>query len=191
MLAKVSRLNYRKGLFRLWVIGAVVWVVFAVTQKQSEVEYTARYAFDYDGLRQANQSYYISQEVELKNRLKDIETEEKARRAKELAEKPASDEYERALLKAGLPPSPKALPEARQNPFALHNILGLPQTPQEEITSINAWLKSHSDTTPTYPALNWLTYVFLPPPILGVVLLLAFYLIRFVLRWLGRGFAPR
>ena len=190
MFAKLQGLNYRKGLFRVWVVGTAVWVAFAITEKESDINYAVQYAFNYDGLKQENEAKYQRERGELSGRLKFLEAEEKIRREAELAKKPLLDDYERMLREAGLPPSPKTTPSLYSNAYAVHNLLGRPQTPQEEIVSINNWVNLTRDTAPIYPDLRWLAFVLLPPPLFGLALLLGFLLLRQIVLWVGKGFSP-
>ena len=190
MLARLLRLNYRRGLFRLWIISAAVWVAFAITEKESEINYAVQYIFNYDGLKLENEANYQRERGVLSGRLKFLEGEEKIRRDAELTKKPLLDDYERMLRGAGLPPSSNTAPSSYSNPYAAHNLLGRPQTPQEEIASINDWINSNKNTAPTYPDLQWLAFVLFPPPLFGLALLLGFLLLRQIVRWVSQGFSP-
>ena len=158
-----SSIHIRAGVFRIWLVLSVVWVLFAVWHWESDIGYAYRFFFHRveltEGLREAGQ--------QIKQARRDERDELSQRHEAAIARfrQEEASEYGQNLKRAGLPLTPP--------------------TPDLRIATLTKLLVERlQDEGPSHPELLWIVAVTAPP----FAVALAFVLLFQVVKWIWRGF---
>ena len=156
-------IHIRAGVFRIWLLLSVAWVLFAVWHWESDIGYAYRFFFRQAeltaDLRQAEQQIKQARQDERDTLNKQHEAAITRFRKEE------ASEYGLNLKRAGLPLTPP--------------------TPDPQISALTKLLVERpQDEGPSRPELLWVIAVAAPPFAVGVVFALLFQ----VVKWIWRGF---
>ncbi len=161
---QLHRINWRRGLLRVWLVAWSAWAVFVVAENWKEVRYTFRYLTATDELN-------LKAEARKQKRVEQLGEEliTAAREAKE-----AQQRIE-VLTRTGAWDSLDTFPRLELE-FKRDRDL-------EKLRSELANLKASPAVAPE-PSLNWLVAIWLPPLGLALASIALYYLGR----WLFAGF---
>jgi hypothetical protein len=163
----MKTINFRTGLFRLWLLATLGWLSFGIWHWAPEIRYTYRYYINHDQLaaehREIDREITLSYEVQ-RDELARHHSAAVARHKKEL-----ESEYGQAVGKAGMPLKPPE-PDPRLAELDEHI---------SKRTLISEPLSS--------PDPIWVIGL-LAPPILALV---AAFSLALTARWVWRGFSSK
>ena len=135
MFTKLTKLNFRRGLFRVLVVSSFAWVVFAVVKTESEISYAVGFVTDYEGIRRSNELYHQPQIATLKQRLNLLEQADRIRQVELARNKSTDDEYTKFLKQNEISWTAAALERE-----ASSMRLGFPfDAPEEPTTALGKW----------------------------------------------------
>lgn len=213
---RISR-NVRRGLFRIWIIAALVWLVAACVYSKplDKIVYAHAYFFDHANLVQAQKAEYLDDCYKLikKQRTEDYRSlMERYPDWVEIRQKAALKTIEDARVemeRAPLPTDPNQRIAEMMRRYGEHERRmrdGRNETDlrlwhlkkKADVEAIEARHKvagdecqSKANKNPELPDFDWLALALLPPTIGVSVLALGLWLIFMVGSWIWRGFAQK